>query len=70
MACLVCWSVVYFLILFTYDTNMFITGNDISDMCHRLNGDLAKVQQLLCQYFIKCIEDTSYDVYSKEQNFW
>ena len=37
-----------FSILFADDTNMFITGKDIQDMCHRLNEDLVKMQEWLC----------------------
>ena len=41
-------SVSCFTILFADDTNMFITGKDIQDMCHRLNEDLVKIQEWLC----------------------
>ena len=41
-------SVSCFSILFADDTNMFITGKDIQDMCHRLNEDLVKIQEWLC----------------------
>ena len=37
-----------FSILFADDTNMFITGKDFPDMCHRLNEDLMKIQEWLC----------------------
>ena len=35
-------------ILFADDTNMFITGNDVDNMCDKLNSDLSKVQEWLC----------------------
>ena len=41
-------SVPCFSILFADDTNMFITGKDIQDMCDRLNEDLVKIQEWLC----------------------
>ena len=41
-------SVSCFSILFADDTNMFITGKDIQDMCHKLNEDLNKIQEWLC----------------------
>ena len=39
-----------FLILFADDkyTNIFITGNDIQDICHILNENLTKMQEWLC----------------------
>ena len=37
-----------FSILFADDTNMFMTGKDIYDMCHKLNEDLTKIQEWLC----------------------
>ena len=37
-----------FSILFADDTNMFIAGKDIQDICHKLNEDLTKIQEWLC----------------------
>ena len=37
-----------FSILFADDTNMFITDKNIQYMCHTLNEDPVKIQELLC----------------------
>ena len=37
-----------FPILFADDTNTFISGKDLDEMCVKLNDDLQKVQEWLC----------------------
>ena len=35
-------------LLFADDTNLFITGNDMEEMCAKLNGDLKNISEWLC----------------------
>ena len=35
-------------LLFVDDTNLFITGNDMEEMCAKLNGDLKNISEWLC----------------------
>ena len=53
-----------FSILFADDTNMFITGKDIQDMCHRLNEDLVKIHEWLrCNKLSLSVSKTHYMVF-------
>ena len=35
-------------LLFADDTNLFITGNDTTEMCAKLNDDLKRISEWLC----------------------
>ena len=60
-----------FSILFADDTNMFIAGKDIQDMCHKLNEDLTKIQEWLCCNKLSLnVSKTHYVVFMPRNKFF
>ena len=60
-----------FSILFADDTNMFIAGKYIQDMCHKLNEDLTKIQEWLCCNKLSLnVSNTHYMVFTPRNKFF
>ena len=52
-------------ILFADDTNMFITGKDIEEMCNRMNADLKQIEEwLYCNKLSLNVMKTHYMIFT------
>ena len=60
-----------FSILFADDTNMFITGHNVSEMCNQLNADLFRVQEWLhCNKLSLNVLKTHYMIFTPRNKIY